>query len=189
MAKTKTRTKVKSINKIWDKRKKELKIKDFTNLDLEGLDLSVIPAPSWNGCIFKNTSVKNTGIKLMLMSLDSREYFSYLAVNGEKYSESIICDCDFSENNLAPYNDDVRFTYFRNCNFRNTNLNQFIHGQNNLLDESCIFYKSTYYEPILDAKTIENNPQLQLEKKHIVSTIQSLVNDQYIDTPYSILRK
>lgn len=188
MAKTKTRKKVKSINKIWDKRKKELKIKDFTNLDLEGLDLSVIPAPSWNGCIFKNTSVKNTGIKLMLLSLTSNDYFSYVAINGGKYEETIICDCDFSENNLARYNDDVRFTYFRNCNFRNTNLNQFIQGESNLLDEGCVFYKTVFYYPVIDVLTIEKNQQLQLEKRHIIWAIQSIVNDQSINTPYTILR-
>lgn len=182
------RKKIKNIKKIWDKRKKKLKIKDFTNLDLEGLDLSVIPAPSWNGCIFKNTSVKNTGIKLMLLSLTSNDYFSYVAINGGKYEESIICDCDFSDNNLAQYNDDIRFTYFRNCNFRNTNLNQFIQGENNLLDEGCVFYESVFYSPVIDVLTIEKNQQLQLEIRHIIWVIQSIVNDQLIDIPYTNLR-
>lgn len=182
------RKKIKKLNKIWDKRKKKLKITDFTNLDLEGLDLSVIPATCWNGCIFKNTSVKNTGIKLMLLSLKEVDLFSYRGINGGKYSDSIICDCDFSGNDLAPYNDgDVRFRYYKNCNFRNTNITQFIHGENNLLDENCVFYTYRFYDPIIDLDTIKNNEQLRLEKKHIIWAIQGIINDDYIDVPYDLL--
>ena len=62
------RRKINSLDEIWNGWK--LKIKDFSNLDLEGLNLSRIPKRAWKHCIFNNTSFKNTGIKFKLHKLD-----------------------------------------------------------------------------------------------------------------------
>lgn len=166
----KARRKINDISEIWDGKK--LLIKDFTNLDLEGLDLSVIPEEYWKDVAFENTSVKNTGIKLPIFSM-----FSWL----NNWYGRIIRDCDFSDNDLASYAEEKQEKIiFGNCNFSNTNISKYIYGYDNVLDQSCTEYdllKSTASEiystmPIITLGTIIKNPQLKVSTKALSLAIK-----------------
>ena len=154
------RKKVGSIDEVWDGEK--LLINDFSNLDLEGIDLSVVPSECWVDCIFHNTSFKNTGIRFFPYYLNVEVQSTMISSFGLELRCRVICDCDFSDNDLSYLNraDFSSFHNFRNCNFSNTKLPFFIYGENNILDESCTKYEYNPYRPKLDLKTIFNNRQL-----------------------------
>ena len=158
------RKKVLNIEEIWDG--KELLIRDFSNLDLEGLDLSKIPLHAWKNVKFYNTSVKNTKINLSLRYLKDAE--------GSLFGKQTIKNCDFSYNNLATINNHLECSLlpkFENCNFGHTNLSKFIYGKNNILDESCTEYIPEYNIGCVDIETIKNNPQLNVGPVDILLAI------------------
>lgn len=163
------RRKVNSIEEIYNRRK--LIIKDFSNLDLEGLDLSKIPKRAWKNCIFDNTSFKNTGIKFDLKKL------KYIHTR-TPYSKAfkLIKNCDFSNNDLRKVfknikNQDVEFV---SCNFTNTNISETICGYNNTLDSSCDFYNADPPHSGLDCKTAINSPSIELDTSKIMWLIEDI---------------
>ena len=131
------RKKVGSIDEVWDGEK--LLINDFSNLDLEGIDLSVVHSECWVNCIFHNTSFKNTGIRFFPYYLNVEVQSTMISSFGLELRCRVICDCDFSDNDLSYLSraDFSSFHNFRNCNFSNTKIPFFIYGENNILDESC----------------------------------------------------
>lgn len=148
------RKKVNSIEEIWDGKK--LIIKDFSNLDLEGLDLSVIPPREWYRCIINNTSFKNTGVKLFFHGMPNKP----------------IKNCDFS------YNDSfdllgIDTKYFDNCDFRETNTTDDIFGKNNYLDKNFKSWSHVVgYDMLpIDLGTLEKNPQLELSSTELLYII------------------
>lgn len=98
--------KIISIKEIWNG--KELLIKEFINMDLSNIDLSVIPMEKWEGCLFYNTSFKNTGIKFIPNKLASatKEQIKSLNLPYPPYSSYndigiAVINCDFSDNDLT----------------------------------------------------------------------------------------
>lgn len=55
------RKRIENIDEIWDGH--NLLIKDFSNLDLSNIDLSIIPEDKWKKCTFCNTNLNNTNIR------------------------------------------------------------------------------------------------------------------------------
>lgn len=177
------RRKINSLDEIWDG--KRLKTKDFSNLDLEGINLSRIPKWSWKNCIFNNTSLKNTGIKFKLNKLD----FSLSETNFEK--NYIIKDCDFTGNNLKRIFKNLKKynIEFESCDFTDTNISNFIYGKNNTLDQSCTEYDISFKHSIIDAKTIVNSPNLNVDITILLGVIQDVWEDEYINDGVKIFKK
>lgn len=163
--KIKERKKINNIEEIWDGEK--LIIKDFSNLDLEGLDLSVIPSRVWWDCNICNTSFKNTGVNLTFVNIRN----------------SPVKDCDFSYNtsfNVVG----IEIQLFENCDFRETNITADIYGKNNYLDKNfknwsrLVGYQAPlgYKAPPIDIETLEKNPQLELSSVDLFYIIFSNFN-------------
>lgn len=117
------RKKINDINKIWNGR--ELLINDFSNLNLQGLDLGGIPEDAWKGCVFNNTNFKGTNIKFKPKLLKTTTGMTY---HSKGYFEKIVANifminCDFSDNNLSYLTkEDLNNVCYEGCNFKNTGL-------------------------------------------------------------------
>lgn len=162
------RRKINNIQEIWDGNK--LLIKDFSNLDLEGLDLSEIPSWEWEDCVFDNTSVKNTGIKF---------FPEYLKIVHHHQRKLYIKNCDFSDNDLSgffKYNSDINYN---SCDFSNTNIPFYLFGENNKLDSSCVRYDLNWYKPTLEINTIRNNPWLKFDSEKLLYVIKEHLNNEF----------
>lgn len=167
------RKKIKNIKQIWNG--KRLLTNDFSNLDLEGIDLSKIPAKFWKKCIFNNTNFKNTGINFRPFEL-KKTY--------GKYGKAIyMCDCDFSNNDLS-YLNKTSFRYsdgyvvIDGCTFKNVNINfLFVGDLNNVtLDESFNkFSFDDFDRTSVDLETIKNNPFLNIPSYKIAMILSDYV--------------
>lgn len=167
------RKNIKNIRQIWNG--KRLLTNNFSNLNLEGIDLSKIPAKFWKNCIFNNTNFKNTGIKFRPFEL-KKTY--------GKYGKGIyMCDCDFSDNDLS-YLNVTSFRYsdgwvhIDGCTFKNVNTNfLFVGNLNNVtLDESFDKYGYDDFDRTnVDLATIKNNPFLNIPSYQIVKILYDYV--------------
>ena len=177
------RRKINSLDEIWNGWK--LKIKDFSNLDLEGLNLSRIPKRAWKHWIFNNASFKNTGIKFKLHKLD----FGSSEANRKK--NHIIKNCDFSGNDLKRTFKNIkkRNIEFESCDFTNTNISNFIYGKNNTLDKSCAWYDVSFKHSEIDAKTIINSPNLNIDLAILLGVIEEVQQNETINDGVDILKK
>lgn len=173
------RKKIKNIRQIWNGKK--LLIKNFSNLDLEGIDLSKIPVKFWKNCIFNNTNFKNTGIKFRPFEL-KKTY-------GKYGKEIYMCDCDFSDNDLS-YLNATSFRYsdgyvnIDGCTFKNVNINfLFVGNLNNVtLDESFSKFGFDEFDRTnVDLATIKNNPFLNIPSYKIAMLLYDYINQNKED--------
>ena len=176
------RKKVNSIEEIWDGKK--LIIKDFSNLDLEGLDLSIIPEKEWHGCIFYNTSVKNTKINIDLRYINGITNNLAKEIKGGHYWNyyALISDCDFSENDIPTKFNRCNMV-FRNCDFTNTNILDGLYGFNNKLDDNYNGWKGDLKYPPLDIETLKKNPNLKISSFDLFCNITYYL---YIHNVYDV---
>lgn len=175
------RRKINRIDEIWDGN--NLLIKDFTNLDLENVDLSIIPMKEWEDCTFYNTNFKNTNIKFIPNKLKQTIDNNIKVID--------ISNCDFSDNDLSfltrndfCYKDRNYEIIHYGCNFRNTGINCLRELNNLILDESykdfdydfyghSAYYKGNIYD--IDIETIVKNPFLNISSSKLLMEIASFV--------------
>ena len=174
------RTRINSISQIFNGKK--LFRKNLSDLDLSGLDLSIIPMSEWEGCIFYNTNVSNTGIKFKP---------NLLGFGGNRYLTLV--DCDFSDNDLTYLtSEDFCVGEFRksqivstNCNYENTGINFLVNLFNCKLDKSYGDLDFDYWEKDwerfyteIDLSTYLNNPFLNIPSHKLARMIGDYIREQ-----------
>ena len=190
----KPRKKINKIEEIYDGI--NLLIKDFINLDLSNIDLSIIPKEEWENCFFFNTNFSKTKIKFIPNKLRKLTIEELKELNIETVYPSmfpITTDysmfyCDFSDNDLSyltienfkSYKSGEIYTY--GCNFKNTKIN-FLKTLINLeLDESYSEYEFNHdywkfefgtvnFPDFIDIDTIIKNPFLKVPSFRVLNAI------------------
>lgn len=140
--------------------KKIRNIKDFTNMDLSGLDLSSFSPIFWQNAIFKNTNLKNAKIEFSPAHLKDKHL---VGVNLENVDLSNLSEDDFEG------------VTFEDCNLKNTKINiQFDRVKNSppklyntILDENMKIAVKTR----VDMNTIEKNSDSLFCDRHFISVI------------------
>lgn len=193
--------KINSIDEIWNGKK--LLFKEFINMDLSNISLSIIPKENWEGCLFYNTNFKNTGIKFIPNKLASatKEQIEYFNLPNDYIKDIAVINCDFSDNDLTYLKHEDFATsqrleknkyYFEinttGCDFSNTGIN-FLNTLINVKldtsykkygfdDEFWSFYYGTVNWPdFIDIDTIIKNPFLNVPSFRVLNAIWVFVRD------------
>lgn len=88
---------IEDISLIYDGEK--LLVKDFSNMDLSKLDLSIIPGGKWKNCVFHNTNFSGTNIKFNPQYLKKFKRYEWSFDRKYMYNSIICCNfegCDLS---------------------------------------------------------------------------------------------
>lgn len=197
------RKKINDINQIYDGKK--LLFKEFINLDLSNLDLSIIPKEEWENCIFFNTSFKNTNIKFIpnklanLSQLSNSSYFKSFSI----YNIGLAMPyCNFSDNDLTYLTrEDFLINSYgeeavtNGCDFTNTGINFLKTLVNIKLDSSYQNYDfddeywkyesgTLNWPDFIDINTIIKNPFLKVPSFRILNAITRYVMDTNYNSNY-----
>lgn len=162
----------------------ESKNKDFSHIDLSGLDLSQIEPEFWEGAIFYYTNLSNTGIKFMPSNLgnDSIEGCNLEGVDLSDLTE-----------------DDWLFVKVKNANLRETgahiNLSwQFNELGNLILDKGFVDYEPEEWDDInINLKMLELNPFIKVTPQKLSEIIREEIEDVSVfvteDKAYGLVKK
>lgn len=159
----------------------ERKISDFSNMDLSHLDLSKFDPEFWEGAIFYNTNLSNTGIRFI----------------PRKLYRSTIEKCNFENVDLS-YIEEHEWRYFSitDANLRNTGVKIDISRCDNgesigsvLLDESYGNKPAEYWDDcIIDFSTLIANPFIHISSYKLFSLIQKSVKKYAFLMPSKITK-
>lgn len=150
----------------------ERKISDFSNMDLSHLDLSKFEPEFWEGAIFYNTNLSNTGIRFNPRSLENHT----------------IEKCNFENVDLS-YIEENQWRWFNitDANLRNTgvkiNISKCYDGYNNdktigkvLLDESYSRKPAEYWDNCsIDFSTLRANPFIHISSYKLFRLIKESI--------------
>ncbi len=150
----------------------ERKISDFSNIDLSHLDLSKLKPEFWEGAIFYNTNLSNTGIRF----------------NPKKLEVHTIEKCNFENVDLS-YIDESEWHgfYITDANLRNTGIKINISDCNKgyfnnesmgaiLLDESYSNKPAEYWDDCdIDLTTLRANRFIRISSHKLFQLIQESI--------------